>query len=55
MANLYSKLDEKDVSDAHLAYTDNIEDLIEDLSNKTPNPTICVLPEGPQTIPMLVN
>ena len=52
---LYSKLNEKDVSDAHLAYTDNIEELIEDLLIKTPNASICVLPEGPQTIPMLVN
>ena len=31
---LYSKLNEKDVSDAHLLRTENIEDLIEDLSSK---------------------
>ena len=50
---LYSKLNEKDVSDAHLLRTENIEDLIEDLSSKIKNPSICVLPEGPQTIPIL--
>ena len=52
---LYSKLGQKDVSDAHLLRAENIEDLIEDLSSKITNPSICVLPEGPQTIPLLVN
>ena len=52
---LYSKLGKKDVSDAHLLRAENIEDLIEDLSSKITNPSICVLPEGPQTIPLLVN
>ncbi|NCG35580.1 MAG: nickel-dependent lactate racemase [Dehalococcoidales bacterium] len=48
---LYSKLNEKDVSDAHLSKINKVEEAIEELKSKINNPSICVLPEGPQTIP----
>ncbi len=50
---LFSKLNEKDVSDAHLIYTDNVEQLVMELSSKITKPSICILPEGPQTIPIV--
>ena len=48
---LYSKLNEKDTSDAHLSKIENVEKIIEEITSKVKNPSICVLPEGPQTIP----
>jgi len=30
---------------------ENVEKIIEEISSKVKNPSICVLPEGPQTIP----
>jgi len=48
---LYSKLNEKDVSKSHLLKINNIEEIIEELKSKKKNPSICILPEGPQTIP----
>jgi len=48
---LYSKLNEKDVSKSHLLKINNIENVIEELKRDTKNPSICILPEGPQTIP----
>ena len=48
---LYSKLNEKDVSKSHLIKINNIEEIIEELKTQIKNPSICVLPEGPQTIP----
>ena len=48
---LYSKLNEKDTSNAHLSKVENVEKIIEEISSKVRNPSICVLPEGPQTIP----
>lgn len=48
---LYSKLNEKDVSKSHLIKINNIENVIEELKRDTKNPSICILPEGPQTIP----
>lgn len=52
---LYSKLDPKKVKSAHLEPVSNIDRLILDLvSRYGPNTRICILPEGPQTIPYLV-
>ncbi len=48
---LYSKLNEKDVSKSHLLKINNIEEIIEQVKRKKKNPSICILPEGPQTIP----
>jgi nickel-dependent lactate racemase len=48
---LYSKLNEKDVSKSHLLKINNIENVIEELKRDTKKPSICILPEGPQTIP----
>ena len=48
---LYSKLNEKDVSKSHLIKINNIEEIIEELKTQIKDPSICVLPEGPQTIP----
>tara|TARA_B100000579_G_scaffold434916_1_gene456962 strand:+ start:39817 stop:41073 length:1257 start_codon:yes stop_codon:yes gene_type:complete len=51
---LYSKLNEKDVSKSHLIKIKSIEEIIEELKTRIKNPSICVLPEGPQTIPYKV-
>ncbi len=52
---LYSKLDPKKVKNTHLEPVTNIDRLILDLvSRYGPNTRICILPEGPQTIPYLV-
>jgi nickel-dependent lactate racemase len=52
---LYSKLDPKKVKSTHLEPVSNIDRLILDLvSRYGPNTRICILPEGPQTIPYLV-
>ena len=48
---LYSKLNEEDVSKSHLIRVKNIEEVIEETKKKIKNPSICILPEGPQTIP----
>ena len=48
---LYSKLNELDTSEAHLSKIENVEKIIEEIKTKISNPSICVLPEGPQTIP----
>ena len=50
-ADVYLKsgfLSEQQVRDAHLKSVDCIEDAIEDSGSDA---SICVLPEGPQTIP----
>jgi len=51
---LFSKLNEKDVSDAHLTKINKVEEIIEEVKLKINKPSICVLPEGPQTIPYKV-
>ena len=51
---LYSKLNEKDVTKCHLLKVDQVEDVIESVQKKVNNPSICILPEGPQTIPYKV-
>jgi len=51
---LYSKLNEKDVTECHLLKVDQVEDVIESVQKKVNNPSICILPEGPQTIPYKV-
>ena len=48
---LYSKLNEKEVTKSHLIKINKIEDAIEEINKKIKNPSICILPEGPQTIP----
>ena len=40
-----------DTSEAHLSKIENVEKIIEEIKTKISNPSICVLPEGPQTIP----
>lgn len=52
---LYSTLDNETVEKALLKPTRDIDRLVEELSYKYgPHTRICVLPEGPQTIPYLV-
>ena len=51
---LYSKLDPETVKSAHLEAVNNINSLIWELVEKYgPDTRICVLPEGPHTIPYL--
>ena len=51
---LYSKLDPQTVKSAHLEPVDNMDHLIAELvENYGPDTRICVLPEGPHTIPYL--
>jgi len=51
---LYSTLENETVENALLKPTRNIDRLVEELSDKYgPHTRICVLPEGPQTIPYL--
>jgi len=51
---LYSKLDPETVKSAHLEPVSNINSLILELVQKYgPDTRICVLPEGPHTIPYL--
>ena len=54
---LYSdKLDEMTIKAAHLNPVDNIAKLVDDLISKTvPGARICILPEGPLTIPYLTS
>ena len=52
---LYSKLDPATVKTAHLEPVSNINSLISELAEKYgPDTRICVLPEGPHTIPYLI-
>ncbi len=52
---LYSKLDAETVKSTHLEPVDDINTLILELVQKYgPNTRICVLPEGPHTIPFLL-
>jgi nickel-dependent lactate racemase len=52
---LYSTLDPQTVRDAMLTPTDNIEATIADLLQRFgPDARIAVLPEGPQTIPYVM-
>ncbi len=47
-------LSEADLAGAHLAYTDDVTASVEEaLRELGPDATLCVLPEGPQTIPYL--
>ena len=51
----YSGLDPKTVKSAHLEPVSNIDQLVLDLLEKYgPDTRICVLPEGPHTIPYLI-
>jgi len=51
---LYSKLDEETVRSTHLKHVNNISRLVGELVKKYgPDCRICVLPEGPHTIPYL--
>lgn len=52
---LYSQLDPETVRSAHLEPVGNMDDLILELVKKYgPDTRICVLPEGPHTIPYLI-
>src|SRR5690606_3237519 len=46
-----SYLSDAELAEAHLAQTDDISEFVRSLD---PTATICVLPEGPQTIPYVV-
>ena len=47
-------LSNEDIYKAHLIPIENIESTIKNLKSKYGgNPSICVLPEGPQTIPYI--
>ena len=52
---LYSKQDPKKVKNTHIEPVTTKDRMILDLvSRYGPNTRICILPEGPQTIPYLV-
>lgn len=52
---LYSKLDPQRVRSTHLEPVSNMDRLMLELVDKHgPDTRICVLPEGPQTIPYLI-
>ena len=52
---MYStKIDHKTIKTALLDPVDDIPELVQELARKTgPETSICILPEGPQTIPYL--
>lgn len=52
---LYSMLDRAVVESTHLKPVQDLDTLVADLADKYgPDCRICVLPEGPQTIPYLL-
>jgi nickel-dependent lactate racemase len=53
--HLYSELDAETVNSTHLKPVENLDKLMLQLIEKYgPNTRICILPEGPQTIPYLI-
>ncbi len=51
---LFSKLNEKTVKSAHLHPVKNLTALVSELANQYgPDCRICILPEGPHTIPYI--
>ena len=47
-------LSDEELGQAHLAQTHDIAaTVLEELERRGPSATVCVLPEGPQTIPCL--
>jgi nickel-dependent lactate racemase len=50
---LHSRLVASDVRAAHLEPVDDISSFLDDLLERQPGARVCVLPEGPQTIPYL--
>jgi nickel-dependent lactate racemase len=50
---LASSLADADVAAAHLQPVDDLQAALERLRSRRPGSTICVIPEGPQTIPYL--
>jgi nickel-dependent lactate racemase len=51
---IYSKLNEIDTIQSHMTKITDINQIIEGVQSKIKNPSICILPEGPQTIPYKV-
>ena len=49
--SIYSKLNESETIESHMTKITDINQIIEGLQSKIKNPSICILPEGPQTIP----
>jgi nickel-dependent lactate racemase len=50
---LRSRLAASDVRAAHLEPVDDLDSVLDDLLERRPEARVCVLPEGPQTIPYL--
>ena len=48
---IYSKLNEIETIESHMTKITDIGQIIEGVKSKINNPSICILPEGPQTIP----
>jgi hypothetical protein len=51
---IYSKLNEIETIESHMTKITDINQIIEGVQSKIKNPSICILPEGPQTIPYKV-
>ena len=56
-AKIYLKSDyltDREIEEAHLIPIKNVSNKVKELMDLSPESNICVLPEGPQTIPILV-
>ena len=51
---IYSKFNESETIESHMTKITDIKQIIEGLQSKIKNPSICILPEWPQTIPYKV-